>query len=76
MEMVQIPREPGPDYPPIFTQAIDRLHGEGRYRVFVDILRNKGAFQNARCFAGHMVEADHRPKRGSIHEDIVEDGIF
>ena len=41
------------DYNRIFTQAIDRLHGEGRYRVFIDILRNKGTFPNARCFAGH-----------------------
>ncbi|MFA6124716.1 5-aminolevulinate synthase [Sphingomonas sp.] len=44
---------PGVDYSRIFTQAIDRLHVEGRYRVFIDILRNKGAFPNARCFAGH-----------------------
>src|SRR3569623_533782 len=43
----------GVDYSRIFTQAIDRLHAEGRYRVFIDILRNKGAFPNARCFAGH-----------------------
>jgi 5-aminolevulinate synthase len=41
------------DYSRIFTQAIDRLHAEGRYRVFIDILRNKGAYPNARCFAGH-----------------------
>jgi len=41
------------DYGRVFTQAIDRLHAEGRYRVFIDILRNKGAFPNARCFAGH-----------------------
>jgi 5-aminolevulinate synthase len=41
------------DYAHVFTQAIDRLHAEGRYRVFIDILRNKGAFPNARCFAGH-----------------------
>jgi 5-aminolevulinate synthase len=41
------------DYQRIFAQAIDRLHAEGRYRVFIDILRNKGAFPNARCFAGH-----------------------
>src|SRR3569623_2811527 len=41
------------DYARVFTQAIDRLHAEGRYRVFIDILRNKGAFPNARCFAGH-----------------------
>jgi 5-aminolevulinate synthase len=41
------------DYNRIFAAAIDRLHAEGRYRVFIDILRNKGAFPNARCFAGH-----------------------
>ncbi|MFM9829025.1 MAG: 5-aminolevulinate synthase [Sphingomonas sp.] len=41
------------DYTQVFSQAIDRLHAEGRYRVFIDILRNKGAFPNARCFAGH-----------------------
>jgi 5-aminolevulinate synthase len=41
------------DYQRIFADAIDRLHAEGRYRVFIDILRNKGAFPNARCFAGH-----------------------
>ena len=44
---------PRVDYARAFTQAIDRLHAEGRYRVFIDILRNKGAFPNARCFAGH-----------------------
>src|SRR3546814_11177964 len=41
------------NYKHIFTQAIDRRHSEGRYRVFIDILRNKGAFPNARCFHGH-----------------------
>ncbi len=41
------------DYQRIFAQAIDRLHAEGRYRVFIDILRNKGNYPNARCFAGH-----------------------
>jgi 5-aminolevulinate synthase len=41
------------DYQRVFAQAIDRLHAEGRYRVFIDILRNKGAFPNARCFASH-----------------------
>ena len=41
------------NYDQIFEQAIDRLHSEGRYRVFIDILRNKGAFPNARCFHGH-----------------------
>jgi 5-aminolevulinate synthase len=41
------------NYEQVFDSAIDRLHSEGRYRVFIDILRNKGAFPNARCFAGH-----------------------
>ncbi|MBW8294487.1 5-aminolevulinate synthase [Sphingopyxis sp.] len=41
------------NYDKIFSQAIDKLHGEGRYRVFIDILRNKGSYPNARCFAGH-----------------------
>ena len=41
------------NYDLIFDKAIDRLHAEGRYRVFIDILRNKGAYPNARCFAGH-----------------------
>ncbi len=41
------------DYDRIFRSAIDRLHGEGRYRVFVDILRTKGQFPNARCFGGN-----------------------
>lgn len=41
------------NYKHIFSQAIDRLHSEGRYRVFIDILRNKGAYPNARCFHGH-----------------------
>ena len=41
------------DYNQIFQSAIDRLHDEGRYRVFIDILRNKGNYPNARCFGGH-----------------------
>jgi len=41
------------NYNLIFDQAIERLHSEGRYRVFIDILRNRGNFPDARCFAGH-----------------------
>ena len=41
------------NYDKIFDQAIERLHSEGRYRVFIDILRTKGQYPNARCFAGH-----------------------
>ena len=41
------------DYDSIFKAAIERLHDEGRYRVFIDILRNKGNFPNAHCFGGN-----------------------
>jgi 5-aminolevulinate synthase len=41
------------DYDRIFKAAIDKLHDEGRYRVFIDILRTKGSFPNAHCFHGH-----------------------
>ncbi|MCW1384212.1 5-aminolevulinate synthase [Novosphingobium sp. KCTC 2891] len=41
------------NYDQVFDSAIERLHSEGRYRVFIDILRNRGAYPNARCFAGH-----------------------
>ena len=35
-------------YDQIFRDAIARLHEEGRYRVFVDILRDRGAYPGAR----------------------------
>jgi 5-aminolevulinate synthase len=41
------------DYNRIFKSAIERLHDEGRYRVFIDILRTKGSFPNAHCFGGN-----------------------
>jgi 5-aminolevulinate synthase len=41
------------DYDRIFRSAIERLHDEGRYRVFIDILRTKGNFPDARCFGGN-----------------------
>src|SRR5829696_6577790 len=41
------------DYDSIFKAAVQRLHDEGRYRVFIDILRTKGSFPNAQCFHGH-----------------------
>ena len=41
------------DYDSIFKAAISRLHEEGRYRVFIDILRNKGNFPKAHCFGGN-----------------------
>ncbi|QCI95206.1 5-aminolevulinate synthase [Novosphingobium sp. EMRT-2] len=39
-------------YDRLFDRAIERLHAEGRYRVFIDILRNRGSYPNARCLAG------------------------
>lgn len=47
------PRLVSVNYDAVFEKAIARLHAEGRYRVFIDILRNKGSYPNARCFAGH-----------------------
>jgi len=41
------------DYDSIFKAAIAKLREEGRYRVFIDILRNKGNFPNAHCFGGN-----------------------
>ncbi len=41
------------NYDAIFKAAIDRLHDEGRYRVFIDILRTKGNYPSAQCFHGH-----------------------
>ena len=35
-------------YDKIFSDAIERLHEEGRYRIFVDILRDRGAYPGAR----------------------------
>src|SRR3546814_860529 len=40
-------------YDAIFDAALAKRHSEGRYRVFIDILRNKGSFPDARCCAGH-----------------------
>ena len=41
------------DYDSIFKSAIERLHQEGRYRVFIDILRTRGQYPNAKCFGGN-----------------------
>ena len=75
------------NYDQIFDEAISRLHEEGRYRVFIDILRNKGAFPNARCFAGHngpkpvtvwcsndYLAMGQHPKVISAMEEALHDG--
>jgi len=46
------------DYDRIFAGAIASLHIEGRYRVFIDILRNRGSYPNARCLSARQ---DIRP---------------
>lgn len=38
------------DYDNVFTAALDALRAEGRYRVFADILREKGAYPRATHF--------------------------
>ena len=74
------------NYDAVFEKAIDRLHAEGRYRVFIDILRNKGNYPNARCFAGHNGPKDitvwcsndylcmgQHPKVITAMEDVLHD---
>ena len=46
------------DYDRVFAGAIANLHQEGRYRVFIDILRNRGNYPNARC---HFAREAVRP---------------
>ena len=46
------------DYEAAFDGAIADLHAEGRYRVFIDILRTKGSFPSARCFADGSTPRD------------------
>ena len=39
-------------YGQVFKDAISRLKGEGRYRVFADIVRRRGAYPKADLHAG------------------------
>src|SRR3546814_17064565 len=55
-------------YDAIFDAALAKLHSEGRYRVFIDILRNKGSFHDARCFAGH---SGHKPNTVWCYNDYL-----
>jgi 5-aminolevulinate synthase len=45
------------DYGRIFSKALERLHAEGRYRVFADIRRDRGAFPAAE----HVTPSGARP---------------
>lgn len=45
------------DYGRIFSKALEKLHAEGRYRVFADIRRDRGAFPRAE----HVTPAGGRP---------------
>ncbi len=49
------------DYEGKFAEALDGLRAEGRYRVFVDILRLRGAFPHAL-----LREADGRERRITV----------
>ncbi len=40
------------DYVRVFAEALGRLHSEGRYRVFADIRRRRGAFPSAEQTTG------------------------
>ena len=49
------------DYDRIFRSAIERLHDEGRYRVFIDILRTKGIVPRRPLLRRpQRAQADHR----------------
>jgi 5-aminolevulinate synthase len=45
------------DYSKVFSQALNRLKEEGRYRVFADIRRNRGRFPTAHHFDGDQARA-------------------
>ena len=49
-------------YEHVFRHAVDRIRGEGRYRVFCDLARQAGAFPHAQALRGCRRRAapDHR----------------
>ena len=49
------------DYDRFFKDAVDKIKGEGRYRVFADLARECGRFPHARYF-----DADGAPKAVTI----------
>lgn len=44
------------NYNAAFTDHLDRLHAEGRYRVFANLLRRRGAFPNAQRFDADVAD--------------------
>jgi hypothetical protein len=45
------------DYESFFKQRLDRLHAEGRYRVFANLERRCGFFPRAYDAVAHLNEA-------------------
>ena len=46
------------DYRSAFTSALEKVHAEGRYRVFADLKRHRGAFPRATWTRGDGSEAE------------------
>jgi 5-aminolevulinate synthase len=49
------------DYARKLRDALDAVHREGRYRVFADLKRRRGAFPSAEHFAGAQGRSQARP---------------
>lgn len=71
------------DYNKIFQDRIERLHGEGRYRVFADLKRRCGAYPQADqlhngtprpvtvwCSNDYLGMSQHPAVRAAMHEAI------
>src|SRR4029078_4423172 len=75
------------DYESRFRQHLEALHEEGRYRVFADLKRRRGAYPTAAHFAqggvhgvtvwcsnDYLGMSQHQVVRDAMHEAIEEVG--